>query len=673
VTCKDEHSCAEFEFECGNYYPFKDGGTFYICNPGDIKTYRGSSDPIKTLVFVGTIDCASADCTLIPVSNTLKTIAGIDDAVITGGSWSQPFLEYSDDNNVNLEAIKDLTFSNITTSATALIAETTKPLSLTNITLDTITLTSTSNKRPSYIGVLFGQIRSDSDNILNLKDSTFRNISVTHNSPHYYPSSNMTPRCGGLVGYIESNAGLNISDVTIDGLTVVGQSTTGGLVGYVEGALNISSSEIKSSSVTSQNVSAGGIIGVSAANSTTTIRHTKNLFSQINTTHNASSNGAGGIAGILQGSVTIEDVINRCNSKDCVIANYNAAGGIGVLTKASRLSVNNVINEIKSVSATSGYAAGFISEITSPSGPINITNVISRLESVSGNNYVSGFIRYADLNNINTKLANILCSSTVETAATSEIKSAGFIQDLQNFNGLKINNILSDSQAPAVSQSFSGSALFNVISDVAEYNSDCPVTGDNYTDYGNFSHAESTIVIFDSFIPKVEKLFYVMPGWLGDKYLTTLNALTACGEEFNGGKNAEEQCVFHRDYRTPVLNCWFTDYIYHPGLKTVDELLPEDIPFKPYHPYAVDFVQIGGSNYEIDETTKQTGDDYSNAAAVLEALNTVEDAAQSVTLWDRCKSLSDASDKLTLNGGAYEDLLCPVLSDTLTCLKASCP
>lgn len=501
-------------------------------------------------------------------------------------------------------------------------------------------------------------------------------------------------KLGGLAGTVASKATLSIENVrqTIKGknestgITVSSENGdggyVGGLVGYVEGTLSISDVDIKRSSVVSGNNFAGGVVGASAnptgGKSNVTLRNINNHFVHVGAKNAANTNqGAGGIAGSLTGNVRIEDVINRCTTgkEECVQADNNAAGFIGTLSNLASLSINDVINEVNAVKANSQNTAGFIAKFVGTANKqYSINNVISNVKSISGGDHVGGFIAHASFNG-NTSLSNLLILSTLNIYNE---KSAGFIENAVNYTNLVINGVLVNAETYKDNIYITDRNLFNTVTDC----NFCPQTDD---DYSNYTKSDTCS---NKFMSKLSNVYYVTPGWLEDNYRSTLKSLASCGSK--NGRGSNEQCVFHRDYKRPILSCWFTDYIYQSDFtistgtidKPIDTLSSASIPIKPYHPYSAK-IEKNDSDFKIDESSTNTKDEFNNINAVLDELNTVtveEDGlTTNITIqqWIRCSDFINPSNatqgkeeqnKLTFN---YDNLLCPQLLGERTCLKTS--
>ena len=196
-----------------------------------------------------------------------------------------------------------------------------------------------------------------------------------------------------------------------------------------------------------------------------------------------------------------------------------------------------------------------------------------------------------------------------------------------------------------------------MLNNIFKFFSNCsiyPVTDDNYFSYSNIDKINNYYNCYNS-LQNLSNIFYLTPGWNDDPNAGTLLALTSCGET-NGRTDKNRDCVMFRDYKRPISDRWFTDYIYQADYSyEAKNLSSDNVPFKPYHPYSI----IVDRSSDIPQY--HSNPDNNNAEAVLNSLNQSTSDISYNTEWVRCSELVDKIDIKTekLTFGTYEEGIDP--------------
>ena len=505
---------------------------------------------------------------------------------------------------------------------------------------------------------------------------------------------------GGIIGGTADNnaditikniAILNTKDIVIEPNYISATGNyVGGVIGLLQGRFALEDSQINARAIAGANYVGGVIGGTENTASDVTILHVRNEFGSIT----AKEDYAGGIAGALSGKVIMDDIINHCKYNG-VNAPHHAGGFIGELSKIDALSIDNVINEVSFVGEQSySDASGFISSIVSDtSNPDNhLSNIISNA-TVRGKN-ASAFIQQLTLNGQSSiRINNILSASTIENGSDTN-DSSGFIgsinsnYSIDNDNGIHLSNIVVKSDI-FTTENDPPQMLYSAHNNIFKPVAGCDHIQETTNDYSSYSNSEKTTTECYQFMQRLSNVFYTTCGWPNDSHAETPLALSACGDG-NSRETGVEDCILSRDYKTPISNRWFTDYIYQKDYHKGDVLDPNSIPIKPYNPYTAT-ISKNGDIYSIE--TKSIDRTTSNADAVLDSLN--QDISD--TKWVRCVELVDPdvcigaydidyydcekftqsikSNKLTFEikdeaansvDSAYLDLLCPLLNEAVT-------
>ena len=378
--------------KCGNLYSNEDGGTFYVCSERDLEIYQKRKNEVNALVISGTIECNADPCYNIPVPNNLRSIIGINNAVIDGmnaAKKDRTILSTIDTTNSQLELIKDITFKNINTNASGLIAESAKPITLSGIKLENINITST---RPN-IGGIFGRIQNDNGvGKLTLRDITLNNVKVN--------TTNTNTKCAGLVA--DLNTDFDVSGVTIEsGLDVNCYGISGGIFAEYNGnnsdatksANNIISNvsvNVENSgnfSVISKNNSAGGLIGVINNGKSLDVSAISMYGMQVS--GGGANTGIGGLIGVIDNSEPLS--ISQVSLNDGSILGKSTVGGLlGTGNGLKKLSVTNISINKEIISGDTNV--GGLLGISNGGGSTNINEITMDAVKVEGAKSIGGLI-----------------------------------------------------------------------------------------------------------------------------------------------------------------------------------------------------------------------------------------------------------------------------------------
>jgi hypothetical protein len=319
--------------------------------------------------------------------------------------------------------ISNLTLSCGTAILCGLFAATSPGASISNVTIDspslTSTVSSTSGASPyASVGMLVGEARGN---------LALSNITIT--APTITASGDGV---GGIVGYSTSVGTLTASNVSVINGSVTGGVMVGGLFGWV--AQGTISSATSSTSVTASGV-AGGIIGQGGTTSSTgVVIIDQAIFTGSVTTslYGSIFSKAGGIAGQLFGTVAQSSRITRSQvtgggisgdgtrvgglvgeSQRLIVANSYAAvsvdgnrtntsvatnstaayvgGLVGYAQSRTKISDSYFDGSVTSTNATNSYRRYVGGLIGSTNGTTTISRSYS-LGTVTGSSYVGGLV-----------------------------------------------------------------------------------------------------------------------------------------------------------------------------------------------------------------------------------------------------------------------------------------
>ena len=502
---------------------------------------------------------------------------------------------------------------------------------------------------------------------------------------------------GGIIGHSNGDVSIDNTEIILNLVKATNNaflytevestlgSAIGGVIGFNQyGSLELSNLKIHSNSIEGYGI-VGGIIGASMTANTL-------LFSNITSTFHsilASDQYAGGIAGfaVNTDSIIIDDVINRGVFKDdelpgIVRADNNFAGGMFGYLKSNTLSINNVINEIHSVTSDN-EAAGVISDLNTNAGTpdeglgniYQISNVISLVDEIEGNPGAGFISRIYAVPYSQFHLHNILNKVNGHFSGmnpTEQNPFAGFLYKVEGISptGAPLTPI---DLAMAIEVT-----MTNVLNDADLYTEDpdVPFAHNNMLGWG-IEQVERAmgetltletinnikVYLNDAF----HNVFYLTPGYKSPETDQLMDLLMDCRDQGNG---TPPDCELYLRFKTPFGNDLFTEYC----------LDLSRCPITPYHPYFTKlYTDEATPAIKSDEASIDTA--VNNANEVLDSLNNhLDPDTPEPTRWVLCSELVSDSDikasKLTFESSegisAYQDLLCPRLTGEVTCLDESC-
>lgn len=292
-------------------------------------------------------------------------------------------------------------------------------------------------------------------------------------------------------GFFGSVGSGTISDVTIENLTVGGDSSSaqyiGGLVGYLNGGkidnCNIKNVKIAgiSSSVNSSGavVPRGGLVGYASQGSISN----SNITGEISIINNSSTYNTSRIGGLV-GYAT------RTTIENCFVdANMSGVFG-GFIGDADYLTISNCSTSGTMTNMNSQYIGGFISYFGRFTKIQNSTSNVNISSSYAGS-YCGGFIGYATITGGCT-VSNCSASGNVNTTGL-DVYTGGFVGGFANNNASDTNifnncyatgNVTSKTQSIYCSGGFYGYNDRNIYSVHTSWFNNCYASGTVSSGYG---------------------------------------------------------------------------------------------------------------------------------------------------------------------------------------------
>ena len=299
--------------------------------------------------------------------------------------------------------------------------------------LDLFSFTSWATASVESYGGIVGLV--DSDCTVSISDCTITAVII--NGEKY---------AGGIVGHARGSSTLRISDCKVTSLVLTGKTYTGGILGRSEGTLHISNTEITSSHITSAGKYTGGIAAATASDS-----NIENC--SFNGTIESRNDYVGGIVGENRGIVrsctatgssystgsscddvggivgkNIKGTIDTCKTTDFDVTGYGKYIG-GCVGKNEGGRITNCKCHGSVHNDGSGGTGGFVGY--TENGVIsNCTaelrgNMTHNNSSVSGINETGGFVGHS----INTSIEN--CSTTCVNEIFGITYVGGFVGKME--------------------------------------------------------------------------------------------------------------------------------------------------------------------------------------------------------------------------------------------------
>lgn len=306
-------------------------------------------------------------------------------------------------------------------------------------TVDVINCTNKANlTRYTYgtIGGICGYVNSGTVNFTS--DENTGTLSGTGTGAYY---------TGGICGYIAISTNSFVDCVNTGNLTSASIGT-GGIVGYANYEVHISGTKTKNTGSISGTVGVGGIVGYAGK---ARINHSSgkaiNGGSISGSGLQTSSNGIGGIIGIIKNGDTY-NCINNCWNKSAVNSTGSVAAG-GIVGYTGQCTINRCKNtgNIDVASGGSYSAAGGIVGVSNGGSTINIYNCGVECANIctatiSSNRYTGGIVGYGrDNYNITNCYAKVISMYGSSSTSSPYGSAAGIFGLLCTSHTVKMINV----------------------------------------------------------------------------------------------------------------------------------------------------------------------------------------------------------------------------------------